>query len=204
MSNRLYFMIEGGKALALIQHHIAERLRVRTEAIAIAKELGAEDVSTSIANGAVVAAKFKGAVHPDFKKPGKYGSFPKQGSEWAKRFADQKGYEEESHLIASTFDIPLSIGTKDENGSGWRCIGHPLQECGFLYLGKDGPYAMWIPDVEAEVAADTAKGLTVQEPERSFRAVFDGCRRIDIEEWEILVAQHNLAKKRAAREKEPA
>lgn len=199
MSERLYFMIESGAVLDLIKNHIAERVRVRNAAIDLARELGTKDVSTSRENGVVVAIRFDGALHPDFKKPDKWGSRPKKGTEWAKRFADQKGYENESYLISERLRVPMQISYTTDNGSGFRHIGYPLQECGFLFLGKEGPYAMWIPDVCAEVKRDEDQGHTVAEPAKSFEPVFDGCRLIEIEEWEILVAQHNLAEKMKAK-----
>lgn len=200
MSDRLFFMIEGGAALDLVRHHIEERVRVRSAAIELARELGAKDVSTSMANGVVVAAQFEGTPHPDFKKPDKWGARPKKGTAWAKRFADQKGYENESYSISERLGIPLEIDYKTEGGSGLRRIGYPLQECGFLFLGKEGPYAMWMPDVCAEVKRDEDRGHVVAEPAKSFVPVFPGCRKIEIEEWDLLVAQHNLENKRAARQ----
>lgn len=198
MSERLFFMIEDGRALELIKKHIADRLSSIERAKALAVELGAEDVSTSKADGKVIAVRFKGAPHPDFKKPDKWGARPRKGTEWAKRFAEQQGYEAESYLIQEALGVPCQISYTCQGGSGFRHIGYPFSECGFLFLSKDGPYAMWIPDVEAEVQADLAKGHTVSEPALSFKPEFDGCRRIKIEEWEYLVAKHNLEKAQAA------
>ncbi|WP_234775052.1 hypothetical protein [Paraburkholderia tropica] len=198
MSERLFFMIEGGKALELVKRHIADRMSAIERAKAIAVELGAEDVSTSKADGKVVAVRFKGAPHPDFKKPDKWGARPRKGTDWAKRFADQKGYEAESYLIQEGLGVPCQISYSNNGGSGFRMLGVPFTECGFLFLGKSGPYAMWIPDVEAEVRADVTRGFTVEEPALSFKPEFEGCRRIKIEEWEYLVAKHNLEKARAA------
>ncbi|WP_234775226.1 hypothetical protein [Paraburkholderia tropica] len=197
MSDRLFFMIEGGKALELVKKHIDDRLSSIERAKALAVELDASDVSTSKADGKVVAVQFKGAPHPDFKKPDKFGSRPRKGTDWAKRFAAQDGYEPESYLIQSALDVPCQISYSHDGGSGFRHIGYPFSECGFLFLGKNGPYAMWIPDVEAEVRRDLAKGYTVNDPALTFKAEFDGCRRIRIEEWEFLVAKHNLEKARA-------
>ncbi|WP_186214669.1 hypothetical protein [Burkholderia gladioli] len=198
MSERLFFIIEGGKALELVRKHIADRVDSVERAKALARELGAADVSTSRADGKIVAVKFNGAPHPDFKKPTKWGSQPRKGTEWEKRFAAQEGYEHDSYLIMKGLDIPSGINYSYKGGSGSRLIGVPFTECGFLFLGKDGPYAMWIPDIESEVQADLAKGYTVEEPALSFKPEFDGCRRIKVEEWEYLVAKHNLEKARAA------
>lgn len=199
--NRLFFMIEGGKALELVKRHIADRLRTIEQARAIAADLGVDDIMTSRYDGKVAAVQFKDRPHPDFTKSGKSGSRPKKGTEWAARFAEQEGYQNDSDLIASEFNIPTSISYSNGQGvTGSRLIAVPFQECGFLFFGKDGPYAMWIPDVPGEVAADQARGYAVDDPARSFKPEFEGCRRIDVEEWDLLVAQRNLAKKRAEKQ----
>lgn len=192
------FMIESGKALALVKHHISEVLRVRNEVGALLEDLGVRRYRLNRVTGVLSAVDFDGAQHPDFKKPTKWGSYPKKGTEWAKRFAEQRGHESDSGLISDAFSIPLSLSYRSEDSSGGRCIGSPLTECGFLYLSVDGPYAMWVPDVPAEVAYQESLGYTVDEPAKSFRLEFDGCRRIEPEEWDILVAQHKLDQKRAA------
>ncbi|MGC5808004.1 hypothetical protein [Ralstonia pseudosolanacearum] len=53
------------------------------------------------------------------------------------------------------------------------------------------------PDVPGAVARDEAKGYAVAEPAKSFKLEFEGCRRIEQEEWDILVAQHKLEEKTA-------
>jgi hypothetical protein len=199
MAENVLFMIEGGKALEMVKHFISEKKRVRAANAMIAEELGVEDIFVDRVNGTIGAVRFPGKRHPDFTKQTKRGAWPKKGTDWHRRFADQVGYENQSALISETFAVPLSISYKSETSEshGWRCIGGMLNECGFLWLGEDGPYAMWIPDVEAEVASDLAKGYSVAEPARSFTPAFDGCRRIENEEWDILVVQHRLDRKRA-------
>lgn len=200
MAENVLFMIEGGEALEMVKHYIAEKKRVRAANMVIAQELGVEDIFVDRVNGTISAVRFPGQRHPDFTKETRQGSWPKKGTDWHRRFAEQVGYENQSALISETFAVPLSISYKSAAGEshGWRCIGGMLNECGFLWLGEDGPYAMWIPDVEAEVASDLAKSHSVAEPALSFAPVFDGCRRIEQEEWDILVAQLKLARKRAA------
>ncbi|MDS1142418.1 hypothetical protein RE432_18445 [Pusillimonas sp. SM2304] len=197
MSNAIY-MIESGKALDLVKHRISEVKRVRQQNIELAKELGAERYRVHIESGVITTVEFADEKHPQFTKPGKYGSAPKKGTEWAKRFSEQKGHESESAVIAEAFDVPLRISYEGENFSGSRCIGYMLRECGFLYLSDDGPYALWIPDVAAEVAAEEGRGGTITWPEQPFSMELEGCRRVEKEEWDILVAQHKLDKKRAA------
>ncbi|SAL01611.1 hypothetical protein AWB80_08165 [Caballeronia pedi] len=201
MSERLFFMIEGGKALDLVKHHIAEIKRVGEQSRQLARELDVKEVSTSKSNGVVVAVHFAGERHPDFKKPDKWGSRPKKGTDWASRFATQKGYEDASTLIQRSLNVPCQISYSfPEKGSGMQHIGFPFQECGFLFLGEEGPYAMWIPDVAHDVREKEEKGWIVDEPAKSFKAEFEGCRRIELEEWQIIVAQHKLAKKQDQKE----
>lgn len=201
MAGNAIFMIKGGKALELVKQHISERQRVARERSDLARELGVEDVYISNMDGVLLGVRFKGAVHPDFKKPDRKGiSHPKARTAWKERFDAQKGFPRPTTVIAEAFDIPLSLqyGHTEGDGHGWRSIGNRFNECGFLYLSVDGPYAMWVPDVPQEVTEAEARGLTIAEPAKSFRLEFDGCKRIEKEEWDILVAQHNLAKKRAA------
>jgi len=199
-TKNVIFMIEGGRALEMVKHHIAEVKRVAEQSRALALELGVERIFTSLENGTLLSVEFPGKVHRDFTKPSKHGSHPKKGTEWAKRFDAQQGYECPSYVISDALGIPLSISYSLSNGGhGSHMIGYPFSECGFLYLSADGPYAMWVPDVPAIVASNEAKGYTVEEPAKSFKLEFDGCRRIEKEEWDFLVAQHNLEKKRKAR-----
>lgn len=193
----IVMMIEGGRALEMVSEHISEVLRVQSEVSALAKELGVEMVTRDRRTGVLAGAKFNGDIHPDFRKPkrGNDISYPKKGTEWAQRLADQVGYRDPAEWISTEFGIPVSIRYEGNGGAGCCMIGNPLNECGFLYLSKDGPYAMWAPDVLGAVARKEADGYVVDEPARSFRFNIEGCRLIENEEWEILVLQHKLAKK---------
>lgn len=195
----LIFMIEGGKALELVKAHIAERKTVRAAVQAIAKELGIQDGVTSSLEGHLLGVRFPGERHPDFKAPDRKGvCYPKKNSEWEKRFAAAPRYQHPPTVISRAFGVPLSLHYKDGTGEGWTLIGNGFNECGFLYLSEHGPYAMWIPNVPEEVKHMEAEGKTVEEPAKSFVPEFEGCRRIEKEEWDILVAQHKLAEKKKA------
>lgn len=199
--DNIIFMIEGGKALELVKQHIAERRRVLAQNKAIADELGVKEVRVDRETGELRAVVFPGKIPEGWTKPDKHGCcLPKKGAEWWQRFRQQKGHPDPSVTIAEAFKIPMSIEYSSGGGTGFRHIGSFLHECGFLYMSPDGPYAMWVPDVPGEVAADEARGHTVAEPAKSFKLEFEGCRRIESEEWDLLVAQHKLAKKRAAAE----
>jgi hypothetical protein len=193
------FMIEGGKPLEMIKQHIAERNRVWGAVRALAKELEADQVYTDRTNGILSGVVFRDDIHPDFAKPKKRGeaSYPKKGTAWAKRLKEQQGYRDPAEWISKEFGIPLVV-EYDANDGGWgsTCIGSPLTECGFLYLGEEGPFAMWAPDVPAIVEKYRSYG-TVREPAASFRFNIPGCLRIEEEEWRILVLQHELEQKRA-------
>ncbi|MBR8426198.1 hypothetical protein [Burkholderia cenocepacia] len=194
---RVYFMIEGGRALELVKRHVAEARRVTEGVLEIATELDASQIWRDRETGVLRAVLFKGNAHPDFTKPNRHGSHPKKGTEWARRFDAQRGYDCPSYLIADAFEIPLTIEYEHANGHGSRLIAIPYAECGFLLSDAAGPYAMWIPDVEAAVADDRAQGYEVDDHAGSFKAEFEGCRRIAFEEWEILKLQSRLDKKKA-------
>lgn len=193
------FMIEGGKPLEIVKEHISERLRIKAVIKSLAEELGVEDYYINISNGILSGVCFKEKHHPEFTKAkGRDGvSYPKKGTEWCKRFKAQVGFKELNDWIANEFNVPCQINYKYKDGHGSHGIGSMFNECGFLYLGAEGPYAMWVPDVTAEVAKAEAEGYEVEEPAKSFVLEFDGCRRIEKEEWEILALQHKLDKRKA-------
>lgn len=196
--SHILFMIEGGQPLELVKQFIASKIEVNAANKKAAQEIGAEKISIDRMFGNLLGVAFRGERHPDFKVPKRNGiCFPKKGSEWEKRFAELPRHEHQSSVISKALKIPLSISYGKESSNGWRHIGSPLNECGFLWLSYEGPYAMWIPDVPAEVAICEADGYVVGPREKQFKPEFDGCRRIYQEEWDILIAQQALAKKRA-------
>lgn len=193
------FLIEGGKPLEMVKAYITDVIRIRQENTALAKELGVDSIFTSRTTGALAGVNFPGAIHPDFAKPKKRNgaSYPKRGTDWAKRLAALQGTPNAATLIAAAFGIPCSLSYTTEDGEGWRCLGNPLTECGFLYLSKDGPYAMWAPDVPAVVQEAKASGQTVTGAAATFVFDIPGARRILTEEWELMVAQKTLSDKLA-------
>lgn len=200
--SRALFMIEGGKALELVKAHMAEKDRVSREIRELLEPLGVAEYWSSRDDGTAMSVRFNGAAHPDFTKPDKQGgSRPKKGTEWEARFKQQKGYTNASNLIADAFGVPLSLSYGRDGNKGWRSVGYPFNECGFMWIKPESIYVMWMPDVEAEVRKSEAQGFEIAEPARSFRLEFDGCRRILSEEWDSHVAQYKL---KLAREKAAA
>jgi hypothetical protein len=190
---RALFLIENGKALELVQSHMAEKERVAREVRELLKPLNVAEYWSSRDDGTAMTVRFAAAGHPDFTKPDRRGSRPKKGTEWAKRFAEQRGYQNSSTLIATAFNVPLSISYgRDGLSSGWRAIGYPFNECGFMWIKSENVYVMYVPDVAAEVRESEAHGFVVAEPAKSFSMQFEGCRRILPEEWDARVAQYKL------------
>lgn len=213
----LYYIIEGGQALELVQAHIRDLLATDGARAALIKEISDEapvtDAYRHIDTGVLLGVRFeRGHHHPDFTKPsGRSKScHPKQGTHWIERFNQQPKIETKPIHLADAYKIPLSmsyvkIADGKEQEEGFMHLGFPLNEVGFLYLSKDGPYGMWTPDVGAYVKAKEDQGYTVT----GACAVWDpdgleGCRRVKKEEWELLVAQHNLKKAQEAEHDEPA
>lgn len=199
----LMFMIEGpGPAMDLVKKHIDEVIKSRLSASRILKTFGLNSKNCTVytdQGGLVLGVITSVKLGPDWKKPDRRGvQYPKINSETAKILAKQKGYQSPETLIARTLKVPLSLQYKTKNGSGSTIIGSPLNAAGFLYTSKDGPYAMWIPDVHAHIAdlEKRTKGK-VTDIARNFKPEFEGCRLIEPEEWDIIVAQHKLAEKKA-------
>lgn len=197
MTNALY-MIEGDPALSAVRAFIADRQRVVREINALASSFGASQYWFDRESGVLRSLAFEGDPHPDFKKPDRHGRcFPKRNSAASATFRAQRGHASAVQLVADLFSVPLSLQYTTEGGWGSTHIGNFLAEAGFLYFGPEGPYALWIPDVAAEVARMQSEGKTVTTA--TFDMELPGCRRIESEEWDILVARHRLEAKRATR-----
>jgi hypothetical protein len=191
------FLIEGGKALELIREHIQEILRVRRDIKVLCDELGVEDICTERISGVLTRVVFKDKVHKDFTVADKRGtSRPKSGTEWCKRFDAQKGYRHSSAIIEKRLKVVTRLNVNTSHGSeSWRNLGDLFYPCGFLFMSPDGPYAMYMPDLPRECEAIEAQGDTIINlPTRELQ--FEGCKRIEKEEWEIMVLQHKLAEKK--------
>lgn len=198
----LYFAVEGGTTLDLARKYVAERAAVEANNRALAKELGAEQYVISLIDGVLSGVVFAEKQHPDFKRPDRKGlCFPKKGSGWATRLSETKGYDKRGYRLADALGVPTTIDYTYPEGSGSSTISRGWSSgVGFLYLSEDGPFALYIPDISEVVARYEAKGYTVCDECRNFNPVFHGARPILQEEWELVVAHHDLeeAKKRAA------
>lgn len=195
-------LIEGGRPMEMVREHIAETIRVQEQNAVIAKELGVEEIWSNKDNGNLRGVVFKSEIHPDFTKPKGRGkpSYPKKGSEWAKRINALVGFRCQEESISTEFNIPLCL-TYSRNGErcGFTHIGIPLRACGFLYIGKDGPFAMWAPDVPVYVASAIANDRgDVDEPARSFKFDIPGTRPISKNEWDLIVLQHKVNSEKEA------
>lgn len=204
MSQSVIYLIESGFALDLVKKHVQEVCRVQREAAALAGDLGCTQGALDPFTGVLRGVAFPQKKHPDFTVPNRRSrvSSPKKGTEWAARFAAQKGHAIPEATIQKAFGVPLSIEYTCDGGYGSSAIGDVMNACGFLSLSDDGPFALWIPDVHAEVAAHVSQGHVVDSESKNFTMSLPGCRRIEDEEWDIMVAQHSLAEKKKAREKD--
>lgn len=206
MKNRLtaYYLIDGGRPLELVKHHIAERERVRAANVAIADELGVEEGRFASWGecGVLTAVKFPGAVPDGWTKRDRNGcSRPKHGTEWAKRLDALKGWKDPSDLIRDEFKVCCTLFYRTEGGGeGSKMIGGFIPN-GFLWASQDGPFAIYIPDVAGEIKLFEAEtGYTVTDPDRDWKLDVPGLRRIEKEEWTILAAQKALELRRAEHE----
>jgi hypothetical protein len=192
----LYFLVEGGTVLELAKAHVAAANETHERNCALAKELGVTSFCASHIDGRISGVVFEGERHKDFAKPNKYGAcHPKKKTEWLRRFEESKGYDKRGYGIAEALGIPTSIEYTYDDGRGWTAIAGGIHSgVGFLWLSGDGPYALYLPDVAAAVTAHEERGHTVSDDAKNFKPAFDGARPILKEEWELIVAQHKVAK----------
>lgn len=214
----LYYIIEGGQALELVQSHIQQVMATDAARATLVKEISDEAKVVGAfmdrRDGRLTSVTFeRGQQHPDFTKPrGKHRlSTPKAGTFWAKRFAEQPRITVTGHSFAEIYKIPLVLCYEKHEGGkitahGSSIIGWPpLNEVGFLYLSKNGPYGLYAPDVEAYVKRQEDEGYKVSGDAAVYKNdSLEGCRLILKEEWELMVAQHKLAAKQKEQDDEHA
>lgn len=194
MYTRAFFLIEGGAALTMVKARIAELNRVHDEVAALAASYGITKGTKHRRTGVLLGCFFEAEAHPEFTKPNRKGVCrPKLNTASHKLFQAQVGYTDECDLVMSALNVPDVIDYKHSGDDHGLATCFPGEGSGILYMSEAGPYAMWMPDVPAEVAELTADGCEVQEPAKSFKLEFEGCSRIEEEDWEILVLQHELA-----------
>lgn len=204
MSDNAIFLIEGGPALELIQAHIAEKNELAAKIKELADEFGTTRVATNKIDGSLFGLHMDPSKprHKDLTSPDANGiSRPRKNTETAKRFKEIGGYTNPSSTIANGLGIPTQVARfKKGKYQGTQAIGNSVSPCGFMFITSGGPFAMWTPDVEAEIAAIEAneKGVVVNGTAKAFKMDIEGCRRLEHEEWQIIVLTHSLMRKQAA------
>ena len=194
---RAYYLITSGKPLQLVKQYIKDRQRVRDENCKLVKELRANRWVEGL-DGRLAGVAFIGKVPSDWLRPNSRGMcLPRKKSEWGKRLSEQKGYRLVMSILSTDLGIPMSYSYDTKEGeTGFVGMGNPFNEAGFLWLFVNGPFAMYIPDIAVIVKAARKSGKIVKAPASTFSMTIPGCKRIEKEEWDILVAQHALRKKR--------
>ncbi len=205
-----YYVIESGQVLDLIKQHISERHAAVKEAHQLMKELGVETAGyyDDIFDGKLVALNVEEKPNKEFNKPkrrnGGWYCSPKAGTEWHTRFKQQKGYDKRCVRLSEHLKLPTGYSFADETGKTVACgtlASRIIQNCGFLYLSNNGPFAMWVENLteRLEKLKKQYPDLTLSEPSEPISMEFEGCRPILKEEWDLMVAQHNveIAKQKA-------
>lgn len=206
MTNYLYFAVDGGKALELAKKHVAEHAATIERNVETVKPLNVDRYVVSVLDGTVCGVEFNGALHKDFKKPDRRGvSYPKKGTEWAEKFAAVKGYDKRGFELAKELGFPTTLYYKSDDCNGMTGTTSGINSgVGLLWISEDGPFALYVADISERVAYYESQGYTVDDACKHFKPKFDGARPILKEEWDLVVAQHELeeAKRKAEKTKE--
>lgn len=191
MSSDLYFLVEGGKTLELAKAHIAARYATHERNAQFAGRFGATKWRESIFDGTVHSVRLDGP-DPSFRKADRFGfTMPKKTSPIWKEWQAQTGYDRMGGALAQELGIPHVIEYRSEDSNGWSSVSGDFSAgTGFLWLGRDSPICLYVPDVATLVQEYREKGYTV---DTTWPEEFDGARPILKEEWELVVAQFNLA-----------
>lgn len=196
----LYFLVESGQMLDLAKR-IADNFQAVHEAnLAYVRGVGGVAFQASSWDGRVYAVKFEGEAPAGFKKPNKRGCCePKKGSKYAADMAELPVHMDVSREISRLLNVPTDLHYSQKGKwSGVTSLGHPFFPCGILWFKLDGPYCIYIPDVQHYVREKEETGSTVDEPAKSFKPEFEGLRQILKEEWDLMKARHKADQEKQA------
>lgn len=190
-----YFMVEGGKTLEVARRWIGERLATHQRNVEFAAKYGANEWRTCIFDGTVHSIRLS-EPNSDFRKADRFGfTMPKKTSPIWKEWQAQTGYDRMGRALAQELGIPHVIEHRSEDSNGWSSVSGGFSAgTGFLWLDRDSPICLYVPDVGKLVKEYRDRGYTV---DTTWPEEFDGARPILKEEWELVVAQFNLAEAKA-------
>ena len=221
--SRLFYLIEGpGKAMELVKTYINEHVAVKKACSDFAKSVGGISFSSNSCDGTFVGIEFNGppprgwkSVGGVEKRNGRRLYRPRFGSDEHRAMEALPRYTITSHVIAEALGIPLEVRFSFIEGGGFAgasLISAPGNEGGFAFPSDEGPYLLHFHDVQAAVKAvsqagsvASRAGATVSKEIADFTPGWEGCRKIMLEEWTLIEAQHALdvAKAKAASDPKP-
>lgn len=201
------YLVESEELQAFCASLVQEKLRVRAAAVELIrsiKEQTGQEVrrgTFSKESGVLTGVLFPRGQPSDWKKPWRNGcSAPKLTSPWHKRLGMQVGHESFEKSIGEKLGVPTSVSYKTKGGEGMRMIGVPFHACGLAHFSEHGPFVIWTPDVDAILGHMRANGEEPDEEFVKFDSNVPGTRKLSRAEYDLMCAEHEVAKERAAAE----
>lgn len=173
--------------------------------------------------GSLVAAEFKGEVHPAFSKQERRGAHPvlSRGRTAAQKEAIAYVEERNKELralkpapeaMAEAHGFIFRYDYKYEDGNGFSSIGDPFRPVQAIWFDPDGVIALYAPDakIAIEKAIERNKEMSaVSEWTKPFTeitpsswSVPEGYKQISKNEWELMKAAYLVEREKAGHKDE--
>lgn len=165
----LLFLIKAGPMHDLVTERMRLLMLRKQEIIKWVKDIDpTAEYFMDLEAGCLRGMRFHGKIHPQFKKPNSAGcSLPKKGSFWFKQFASQEPMPESDDQIFKLLGIDRAMVDYSRKSNG-ECEFMSVLSfgpgSGFMWLGKKGPFGLWMVDIPSYVKELQERGFYVRSP----------------------------------------
>lgn len=200
-----YYLITDGPLLDAVKASIASVVATDNATYEFCERLGVKQVRKGF-RGTPISFLFDRRVPQGFTHRDKHGaSHPKRNSEYYEAWQKIPPNQDDVKVIQEITGIPLSYNYSDGEGcSGGSAIGDILFACGFLYPSTKGPYVLYVPDVQAQLAEFKTErpNAVLEDNIEAWRMNVPGIEEITKARWDLIVAQHAVEQEEKANAKE--
>ena len=194
MKSKYYLISRKGKTLSACMDYLKRRSAAYKRLAKYAVSLGGDHAGYSLIDGRLLGVHFKGEQPEGWTKKDKHGySRPKKKSEHYKPFYDTERLPCRHKFSAELTGAPRGFSYKVKGESGSTCTSEPGQwhHTELLWMSKDGPFLIKVPDVNGQIEELRKGRKTFKSSPESWELKLSGCREILYEEWLLMVARRD-------------
>lgn len=210
MHTRRFLVSKDSPLFPIMQSAAKEIMKVRDKSFDLAEELGAIKMTTDRRTHVLSGVVFPDVrtIPSDFTKPARrtHLSYPKKGTAWAKRFAEQTPAPDIQNLIEANLEFPRFLSFKTPEGVKGETVlmTRTGSRCDAEWLSPKGPFCILLPDLHATAKDLKARGDKVARKDLAYAYDFPGMKPITENEWTLIGAEFDVKEElRTLRKKVP-